>query len=250
MNKPSARQELVSTETDAAGAFSIFVRPGPIAVLASASGYVAQRSSLIAPNTNVRIRLVPESTASGTVVASADGHNVPGITVKAVPPGGWAAPFSPSASTGPDGRFVVHGLAPGPYTFVAQGSGWYGVSSKPYPIELARERDDILVAVSRAAHVAGSVVERAADRPCREGTMSIGPTGILTLDDPPWHPQEQRRSRVPSFTSRITQDGAVRFDGIPPGDYHVVVRCADRILVDGPVTLSVADEISMGSVGR
>ena len=241
VNAAAARQELVSTETDAGGAFSIFVRPGSVAVLAGASGYVAQRSSVIAPNTNVRIRLIPESTASGVVLTAEDGHAVPGIDVKAVHPGSWGAPFAPSASTGADGRFVIHGLAPGPYTFVAQGGGWYGVSSKTYPIELARGRDDVVVAVARAARVTGAVVERSGDRPCHEGSVSMGPTGILTLDDPPWHQQEPTRSRVPSFSSEIAQDGAVRFDGVPPGDYHVVVRCADRILVDGPATLSVAD---------
>ncbi|HUS28551.1 MAG TPA: carboxypeptidase-like regulatory domain-containing protein, partial [Kofleriaceae bacterium] len=122
------------TETDEAGAFSLWVKPGDVTVNATADGYAPGSDNGQAPGA-FQVLLTPESSLAGTVVDAKSGEPVPGVVVEAE--GGEWGSFSffgggsgqNTDVTDDKGAFRIARLDPGRYTVNATSAHGYGVSA-------------------------------------------------------------------------------------------------------------------------
>ena len=223
------------------GKFTLSVIPGPVVLTAEAIGYAPARAFHVAPSADVVLTLTPGSSISGDVISGQDGKSVPDITVRAIPRGAWASPVFHGGLSNAEGAFAVSGLEPNAYELVAEGDGWRGQSTEPIELGLAQTVDHVTLRVFPALRVAGRVVLQSTGNPCREGSVTLGPTapGMTSPYDPPTEPTDTRISAVPSMVAPIEPGGDVRFRSVPSGTYHVVVQCSGQLLADGPATLKL-----------
>jgi hypothetical protein len=223
------------------GRFAFWVRPGPVTLLADASGYAPVRVYRVAPAGDAVIRMVPASLVSGVVVAAEDGHSLPDAQVRAMPVGARFPPVEPVTRSSADGTFTLKNLEPGAYVFVVEGNGRRGTSGEPLAIGLAERRENVRIAASAVAQVSGRVVVDPAATPCAQGIVTLGPmsAGRSGPFDPPDAAPASRTSLVPSLVAGIESDGVVRFPAAPPGIYRVSVQCAGYLLRDGPLEVEV-----------
>ncbi len=234
----SSHREVVEQSHDD-GRFTVWVEQGLVLVTAEAVGYASARASTVAPSHDLVLRLTPGSTLEGHVVAEPEGKPVAGVEVRAVPALYRDVRTPPAGTSQADGAFTIQGVAPGTYKLIAEGPGWRGESVGPLRVGIAEIRGGIRVTVSAAVLVSGRVVQRAGGGPCAQGTLALGPTGTRSLDDPPSASEEAGRSAVPAITTTLAPDGTARFQAVPQGTYHVVVHCAEHVLISGPTTLDV-----------
>jgi hypothetical protein len=244
---PPHRAVAVTTRAD--GSFALWVYPGSVSISAEAVGYAPLHVARIAPAGDLTLVLTPGSSLQGVVVAAKGGEPVPNVEVRAVPTGSWASPVHRSATSNGEGTFSIQGLEPGEYTLVAEGEGWRSLRSRPLDLGLAQTIDQIKVVVSAAARVEGKVVLRGGEEPCASGSVALGPSmpGTSSPFDVPAAPSASKPADphgppVPAMMAGIGPEGDVRFRGVPPGTYHVVVQCPDHLLADGPTSLEVADK--------
>jgi hypothetical protein len=198
--------------------------------------------SSVVPSSGVVLQLTPGSTVEGVVVSAQDSKPVADVEVRAVPAGSWNSPFHRSGVSLAEGAFSIQGLEPGAYMLVAEGKGWRGQLEAPLQVGLAKHLDHARVMVSHAAVVSGMVRIQSGSEPCRQGSVTLGPSprGIVSPYDPPTAPQEETPPNVPAMVARIEPDGAVHFNAVPPGKYHVTIQCVDHTLKAGPTTLDVS----------
>ena len=229
----------VDVEADDLGRFALWFPPGPMSLTAQAVAYSATRWYGTAPTADVRLILTPGATVRGIVVAAKTGDPLPNMEVRAVPARGTASPVVPSATTGAEGTFDVHGLEPGSYRLVATGEGWQGELAQPVPVGLASTVENIRIEASPGAQVTGHVLVANTRQPCEQGALTFGP---LEPNAPPPEPGELPHGILlarPSFSSAIGANGLVHFPAVSAGHYSVSVNCLHNLLREGPRTLDV-----------
>jgi hypothetical protein len=193
-----------------------------------APGYAPTTRGVVAPSQGVSLQLTPAGGISGTVVERATGKPVSGVEVRAMFEGMRGR--SAAAISGYDGQFSVVGLEPGRYLIGAEHERFRAASMTAVQLGLAQVEKAVTVWLVPAVSVLGKVVsyEGAA---CVGGRVTADPSG---LSQPP--------AANPSATvSAVEPDGTVRLRGLTPGHYRVDVRCADRVLADGPTQLDIQD---------
>lgn len=137
---------------------------GEVAILAEAPGYASARVKPVSiGDPNVRIVLSTGATVHGTVVAKASGAPLPGVRVEASGDGAES-----SITTGPDGQFDLRGIPEGIVNFVVAGGGYF-IEEGPVqaPIRGAGGPGNILLKATKAARLAGVIVDAAANEPVR-----------------------------------------------------------------------------------
>ena len=229
----------VDLEADDLGRFVLWFPPGVMTLSAKATGYAPGRWQGPAPTHDVHLVLTPGGNIRGLVVSSVDGQPVSNIEVRAVAARGSQLPPAPSTS-GAEGAFEIRGLAPGPYKLTATGTDSHGESRKPIIVPLGNTVENVIIEVASASSVSGRVLLTDRDQPCTQGSVTLGGRPDRTIPPAPGENDVQTPPRpIPAFGSEIGSDGTVHFPGVPPGHYHVAVRCVGNVLRDGPHILDV-----------
>lgn len=225
-----------TVETDAAGAFRMWVAPGNIGVSADADGYTDSTVWGVAPGV-FEIALTPESVISGTVIdartrvalpsakvillrSSDKDHGVIGLDVEGI--------------TDEQGRFRFDRLFPDRYSIRAIAARGFGLSDGSIAVGLGQQVDDVVVEAHPAVQVEGVVrIVGTPDTPCPTPEMYL-------LGD----------SAEDGRTAHANTDGSVRADGVLPGSYQVRVDCEGHVLAADPPKLEVGDQDITGLTWR
>jgi hypothetical protein len=196
------------SDTDGEFELSFGHRQGRLLV-ASAAGYGEGVRVLPAGEEIwVTMTLKPEGILGGRVVDAASGRIIAGARVYphalegAVIQGKADLPFAMSDE---NGRFEFSGLSSGRYRPEARGGGWWGRSSDDVQLT-SGSAAEVVIEVGPAYSIRGRV-EDSDRRPCPHGWVYLY-DGILAF-----------------AVAKIGPDGAVGFDGIPPGAYDSMVEC-------------------------
>ena len=114
-------------ETDARGAFALWVKPGIVHVTATADGYSAGRDSGSAPG-RFAIALAPEATVAGMVVDGRTNQPLQGVSVLiSEADSRWGADVKKTVSDA-EGQFFVAQLPAGRYSASVRNAIGYGRS--------------------------------------------------------------------------------------------------------------------------
>jgi protocatechuate 3,4-dioxygenase beta subunit len=194
-------------ETDEAGKFTMYVRPGQVMVTAVADGYAQGSDSGRAPG-KLEILLVPESSLSGTVVDAKTGQPVAGVTVATGSNDMWFGDDSTDI-TDDAGHFRITRLSPGRYSITARNARGYGHSEGSTLVGLGQHVTGVTVKLYPAFQISGRVVMPDAKRTtCKQSAVwlhSVSPARWLTANREP--------------------DGSLHIDGVLPGKYEATVEC-------------------------
>lgn len=218
---PGAEFELCTLATsDDAGRFRIPVAGDLHVLRGEADSYGLGISELVEPGDFTEIVLVPEATIVGRVVRQGSESPVAGATVCALLDDAEGRITAAAASTDENGRYELRGLTSAAYFVEASAPGLYGAVAHDVRVEPGDQRD-VLISVSTAGSLSG--VFMLDDSPCPQGHLSLSHTS-LGLE----------------FASSVS-DGVAIIEGLPRGRYEARASCHDRLLVDGPATVDVAD---------
>jgi hypothetical protein len=222
------------SKSDDEGRFVLHTGRGYQTVRAEIKGYAPRSKLVVAPAQDVVIQMTPESVVHGRVVDGASGEPIEGVAVSARPDG--FRPRSPSAPSDHDGTFTLSGLEPGRYRLSAASTSWRSSRELWIDVHLADVMKDVVVEVAAAVELIGRVQQRekGALVPCARGMVTLDP---LLSAAPAWGPSEHAAGE--GIAAQIGVDGQVRFAGLAVGRYTVGVRCAERVLAEGPRQLEV-----------
>jgi protocatechuate 3,4-dioxygenase beta subunit len=189
-----------AVETDASGAFSLWVKPGDVAVSAVADGYADGFDFGRAPG-KLNILLTPESSLAGTVVDAKTNEPVAGVSIEAA-----GQDNGGSDTTDDEGHFHVTRITPGRYALVARSPHGYGHSDGSTLVGLAQHVTGVVVKLYPAFQISGRVVEPG-HTTCKESWLQLHRAGTREL-------QAIRDA-----------DGSLHVDGVLPGTYDVTPSC-------------------------
>lgn len=210
-----------AVETDAKGAFSMWVRPGEAMVEASAEGYASGRENGKAPGT-FDILLTPEGSLAGVVVDAVSGKPIAGVPVE-VGDARWGG-GDKSDITDEQGTFRVTRLEPDRYTVFARGPQGYGRSDGSTLVGLGQHVDGVVVKLHPGFRVSGKVMQP--DKTvCKKSWLYL-----------------QEKDRNWSVSANREPDGTVVVHGVLPGNYTVQVGCADYDSRDKYEPIKVVDK--------
>lgn len=194
-----------TTETDERGRFSLWVRPGPVAIAASADGYASQATSGKAPGA-FELLLIPEASVAGTVVDAATGQPIEGARVTVTEDGRFGD--GTTALTGPDGTYRAGGLSPGRYSATARSEHRFGRTEGSVLVGIGQRVDGARIKVSPALHIEGKLVIAGTGQPCADGDVQLRDAE---------HHLEVHLRELPG--------GIHLGDGALPGTYAVTAQC-------------------------
>jgi protocatechuate 3,4-dioxygenase beta subunit len=193
------------TKTDDQGRFALTCQAGHVHVVATAEGYAPGEVGRSAPSKSVELILTPAATISGRV-ETPDGAPLAGIVVIAQD---QLARVQQSTSD-MEGRFRIDSLVPGIYQLRAVGDRWLGQAEETVAVDLGESADGVLLVLQPGARVSGTLTD-AADRPCSDGRVFIGP--------------HENDISVPALHEIADPNGVVSFDAVPKGSYQVTAVC-------------------------
>ncbi len=162
-----------SVRTDDDGRFTMWVVEGPVPVAAGAQDYATSFSMVLAPSSDIRIRLGAESIISGVVV-NAGGAPVPDVRVSALLLPGPDQATNRGASTHSDaqGRWELRGLQPHQYVLDASGPQSWGRAPEPIDLGIGDRRTGVKIEMIEGADIVGRIVDAQTGRPCPEGFVT------------------------------------------------------------------------------
>jgi protocatechuate 3,4-dioxygenase beta subunit len=210
-------------ETDAAGAFTLWVTPGDVHLEAVADGYAFVEQDAVAPG-QTEILLTPEGAISGTVVDAA-GTPVADADVHA----DWVSVHG-TTHTDDAGRFRIEGLVPGRYDVIARAAEGYGRTAGSLTVGLGTQIDGITIQLVPAARVSGRV-ENEAHESCAGAEV--------TLHEP---------ALDRDIVLEPAADGTLGASGVLPGTYVVRARCPGHYIKEPLARVAVAREDRVGLV--
>lgn len=191
---------LPAVETDAQGAFVLWVRPGELQIDASADGYASVQLFTAAPG-EVVLLLTPAGSLSGTVV-DATGQPVEGAEVEAS-----YVDTLERTRTDARGKFQIGRLVPARYDVVARAPGGFGRSAGTVMVTLGGNTDGVTIRLVPAVRVSGRIV-LPGDATC--------PGASVALHQPKQFDDTELDEQP---------DGTFAADSVRPGAYAVRVRC-------------------------
>lgn len=176
---------------------------------------------------NVVVRLAPGGTVEGNLdVEAARGTPRPRLAdlrVRGVSADGAAFAEALGDPVGPDGRFVVRGLAEGRYVFRVDGlrGSWIlkdvllrgrSIVDLPIALDVGQRLEGVRIVLSDVSASLGGTVRTADGRLAGSGSVVV-----FAVDPALWTPYS-RHLRV----ARIERDGRYRATSLPPGPYWAV----------------------------
>ena len=205
--------------SDAGGAFEVGAPRGPVQITVRAPGYGTESVTATSPSDVGRIELGSGGSIEGRVVRADSGLPVAGAQVS-ITHVGQPDGSSTTVTADGDGAFVFDDLPPDRYGLVADSAEATSASVTPAVLPEGANVLDVLVEVSVGSEVTGVVRSREDGAPCPEASVTL--YGERHFD--------ARR-----------EGSSLRFDGVPPGVYHVSVYCpghraettSESIQVDG-----------------
>jgi hypothetical protein len=206
---------LSSTVTVSDGRFEMRVAPGPVRIVAQAEAYSTVQQQAAAPASDLTLALAPASRIFGRVL----GVDAPvsGIVVRARIVGRLEELVA-SVLTDAEGHFRFEALSAGEYELSVAAERISGEAER-VTIGVADERGPVELRVAPAARVTFDV-ERGG-RPCSEGWVHL---------------------ECPRFqAAREIVDGRVLFEGVPPGNYQLMLGCEDAAFQSRNVEVGEAD---------
>ncbi|WP_224196447.1 carboxypeptidase regulatory-like domain-containing protein [Nannocystis pusilla] len=211
--------------TDAEGRFSLWVRTGPLSLVADAEGYAPALAEGIAPGTVFEVYLTPEAVLVGKVVLIGSGTPVEGATVTA---GGRQWGGSHAAITDAHGNFRIAGLAPGAYKPVARSDDAIGKAAEQVLLGLGETSSQVTIEAHPALFVEGRLVV-AGGGACDDGWVG--------LRDP---------VHLGNSLASPEVDGVVRLLGLQPGTYEVRLGCRNHLLEERYEPITIRDRSVRG----
>jgi len=212
--------------SDAQGAFAIAVPRGQMWIEVRADNFATARMPVVAPNVDVVITLIPDSSITGMVISSESKTPVAGMSVRAVPSGLMTEMSIPSVTTGESGQFTIKGLEPGEYRLIAENADWRSVGSNNVNVELGKHTEGQTVEVSRGVPLHARVSIASSGGPCLRGY-------VMLTNDELASAEATRERNVPAAEKRMTmqlnsaieENGNVQFNGLPAGEYTAYIQC-------------------------
>jgi hypothetical protein len=195
---------IATTETDAAGKFSLWVAPGRTSLVASADGYAEGNETGRAPGT-FEILLTPESTLAGTVVDAASNQPIADARVTV---GSSEWDDDEVVMSDDKGAFRVARIVPGRVVVMARTERGFGRTEGSVLVGLGQHVDGVVVKLFAAQRIAGRVVIAATKQPCPDASVTLQPK-----EGDEWIALRQR------------DDGLQFAEGVLPGEYTPQVRC-------------------------
>jgi protocatechuate 3,4-dioxygenase beta subunit len=234
-----SRGASATTETDAQGKFSLWVKPGDVNVHAAADGYADGSESGSAPG-KLEILLTPESSLSGIVVDAKTNQPVEGARVM-VGTSEWGWENGDTVFSDAKGAFRANRLTPGRYVAVSRTDRGFGRTEGSTLVGLGQHVDGVVVKLYPAFRIEGKVVISTTKATCDEGGVS--------LRDP---------AKNKWLGTRSNPDGTVYAEGVLPGTYNVEAYCAgyqghekyDPIVVTDKDVTGVVWEVDPGATVR
>jgi protocatechuate 3,4-dioxygenase beta subunit len=184
-------------ETADDGTFSLWTKPGFIAVIAAAEGYANGSAEAFAPG-RVELRLLPEGSIAGIVVDARTREPVADAEVELDRDG------APTRSD-QTGAFHATKLVPGRYSLTARSPHGYGQTAASVLVGLGAQTSGIVIEMHPAVQVTGKVLVSSTKQPCPDASVELS-----------------NAAKVRSVT--LYPDLVA--NGVLPGDYDVIVRCA------------------------
>jgi hypothetical protein len=194
----------------AKGEFTLWVEPGPVRLVATATGYAPGAASGPAPGHVFKIYLVPGATLVGRTVIAGGETPVAGVMVEGIQVEGGGV--RASTLTDEQGRFQIEGLSPGRYRVEATSEGREGYSRASITLGMGETSSEVRIELDPAYVVRGRVIDKATREPCKGGQVTI---------------TDKKQNEFSQ--AEIEPDGWARMASVIPGDYQVEVRCKDHI---------------------
>jgi protocatechuate 3,4-dioxygenase beta subunit len=213
-------------QSDTEGRFELFAAPGTVLLRASAVGYTAAQQTVIAPGVNVQLELVPGARIVGEVRSALDAAPLAGIEVTAMKQLVFV-PGDGRAVTDDRGHFTLDGLSAGSFQLTARGSHWFGRADAPIVLAIAQAAGPVQIRAYPALVVQGRVIVGSSREACRGGHVGLSSA-----------PENENE-----FAALVALDetGLARFEGVPPGDFHVQVACEGSPTRDDYSSVRVVD---------
>ena len=211
----SALETLGATaRTDDDGRFSMWVNPGRVSLAAGAADYASSYTTVLAPTSEVELRLGAESIISGTVV-DAQHRPMPDVRVSAllVPGIERYANRGGRTYTDAEGKWEIRGLQPHDYILDAAGAQSWGRAAEPVDLGIGDHRSGIEIVMNEGAELIGRIVDGETGEACTDGF-------VTTLDE------QQSITRE----GRTQNDGWVTVSSLTGGaGYRITVSCRDYL---------------------
>ncbi|AUX39117.1 hypothetical protein SOCE26_004990 [Sorangium cellulosum] len=206
--------DVVVARSDAQGSYAAWVDEGPYMARAEADGYSVGFKDGVAPGPALKLLLTPASVLAGRVLEAGTGAPVEGAKISleseeafGMMPGAGAA----HALSDAEGRFRVDRLPPGRYRILARAVGRFGQARESVVLGVGQTSSEVVVEVHPARTLTGRVEIAPDGAPCKSGNVGLMDTASGGMVGVP-----------------VEADGAVRFDGVLPGKYQVLVRCTNQ----------------------
>lgn len=187
--------------TDGNGHYELTLPDGRHDLAASHDDYEPESKTIIVSGAALEISfaLLPGGTLTGTVVDATSGAPLADMVVEA---------DDATDTTGPDGRFALHGLKPAPIDVDAHGPGHALVMPLRIAMGLGEQRD-ARIAVGPALAIAGRVEDMHG--------VAVAAAYVFARMNRRW------RSVVSD------RDGSFRIEGLLPGGYELIVSSKDLL---------------------
>jgi protocatechuate 3,4-dioxygenase beta subunit len=192
-------------QTDAGGAFTLWLSPGSHGIVARARDFVSGGIPDATAPGRYSLALDRASTLSGRVVDMRTGAPVAGARVTVTAPD--TQQRAGLAFTDADGRYRLEGLPPGLYKPRAVAPGRRGEAPRTVHVAAAAESSSPELALHPAASVSARLVVTGAGQTCSQGQVMLQGTNEVV------------------HVESAGPDGEVFFPALPPGTYYVVASC-------------------------
>ncbi|MDC0706932.1 carboxypeptidase regulatory-like domain-containing protein [Stigmatella sp. ncwal1] len=205
-------EEAILTETGAGGGFSLDVPPGSYQLTAQKGGKTGSTHGKLVVGAgmtlqNIRIRLGASTAIEGVVRQKDSGLPIAHAVIAALPSSEGGEVEVGRASSNPEGRFEVAGLAPGAYDVRVRAQGFKALHRAGITL-LEGQRFELLAELASNGRIEGTVT----------GSAKQPLAGVHVSPQRKWGPLEGAGATV------TNEEGHFALEDVPPGDVYVAAR--------------------------
>ena len=207
----------LATESGPAGAFRLWMPPGPCEVRVTAEGYSSASVPVLAPEHDVIVLLTPASSIRGQVLGPSGRPAENAKVIAANQDGPRAAEHS--AISGSDGQFALPNLPSGGYLVWAVGTDF---QARPRRVNVGVAEDASVILTAEPASLLRASIA-AGDAACRSGKALL--SGPINLQQ------------------SIGSDGSFVFEGLPRGRYALSATCSSTVESGGANPIAELEDV-------